>query len=73
MASIYYFDSETNPSKIVKNVELYGDRFVHVNWEDTESLVEPHTCNNVAVGSFVYFWGIRQRPRRHGDGHRIEV
>ena len=48
-----YFDLVTNPSKIVKNVDLYGDQFVHVNWEDTESLVEPHTCSNVVVGSFV--------------------
>ena len=37
----------------MKNVELYEDRFVHVNWEDTESLIEPHTCSNVVVGSFV--------------------
>ena len=48
-----YFDLETNPSKIVKKIDLYGDRFVHVNWEDTESLVEPHTCSNVVMGSFV--------------------
>ena len=48
-----YFDLVTNPSKIVKNVDLYGDQFVHMNWEDTESLVEPHTCSNVVVGSFV--------------------
>ena len=48
-----YFDLVTNPSKIVKNLDLYGDRFVHVNWEDTESLVEPHTCSNLVVGSFV--------------------
>ena len=48
-----YFDLVTNPSKIVKNVDLYGDQFVNVNWEDTESLVEPHTCSNVVVGSFV--------------------
>ena len=48
-----YFDLVTNPFKIVKNVDPYGDRFVHVNWEDTESLVEPHTCSNLVVGSFV--------------------
>ena len=24
-----------------------------MNWEDTDSLVEPHTCSNVVVGSFV--------------------
>ena len=48
-----YFDLVTNPSKIVKNVDIYGEQFVHVNWEDTESLVEPHTCSNVVVASFV--------------------
>lgn len=48
-----YFDLVTNPSKIVRNVDIYGDRFVHVNWEDTDSLVEPHACSNVIVGSFV--------------------
>ena len=48
-----YFDLVTNPSKIVKNVDIFGEQFVHVNWEDTESLVEPHTCNNVVVASFV--------------------
>ena len=37
----------------MKNVSIYGERFVHVNWEDTDSLVEPHTCSNVIVGSFV--------------------
>ena len=48
-----YFDLVTNPSKTVKNVDIYGEQFVHVNWEDTESLVEPHTCSNVVVASFV--------------------
>ena len=37
----------------MKNVDIYGEQFVHVNWEDTESLVEPHICSNVVVASFV--------------------
>ena len=48
-----YFDLVTNPSKIMKNVDIYGEQFVHVNWEDAESLIEPHTCSNVVVASFV--------------------
>ena len=48
-----YFELITNPSKIVKNVDIYGERFVHVNWEETDNLVEPHTCSNVVVGAFV--------------------
>ena len=48
-----YFDLVTNPSKIVKNVDIYGEQFVHVNWEDTEFLFEPHTCSNVVVASFI--------------------
>ena len=48
-----YFDLVTNPWKIVKNVDIYGEQFVHVNWEDTESLVEPHTCSSVVVSLFV--------------------
>ena len=44
-----YFDLVTNPSKVIKNVDLYGEQFVHVNREDTDSLVEPHTCSNVVV------------------------
>ena len=37
----------------MKNVDIYGEQFVHVNWEDTESLFEPQTCSNVIVASFV--------------------
>ena len=47
------FDLVTNPSKIVKNVDINGEQLVHMNWEDMESLVEPHTCSNVVVESFV--------------------
>ena len=48
-----YFDLVTNPSKGVKNVDIYGEQFVYVNWEDTESRVEPHSCSNVVMASFV--------------------
>ena len=37
----------------MKDVDIYGEQFVHVNWEDTESLVQPHTCSIVVVTSFV--------------------
>ena len=43
----------TNPNKIVKNVDICRENLLLVNWDDTESSVEPHACSNVIVADFV--------------------
>ena len=48
-----FFDLVTNPNKIVKNVDICRENLLLVNWEDTESNVEPHACSNVIVAAFV--------------------
>ena len=47
------FDLVTNPNKIVKNVDNCREYLLLVNWDDTESNVEPHACSNVIVAAFV--------------------
>ena len=48
-----FFDLVTNTNKIVKNVDNCRENLLLVNWEDTESNVEPHACSNVIVAAFV--------------------
>ena len=48
-----FFDLVTNPNKIVKNVDICRENLLLVNWDDTESSVEPHACSNVIVAAFV--------------------
>ena len=48
-----FFDLVTNPNKIVKNVDICRENLLLVNWDDTESTVEPHACSNVIVAAFV--------------------
>ena len=48
-----FFDPVTNPNKIVKNVDICRENLLLVNWDDTESSVEPHACSNVIVAAFV--------------------
>ena len=44
-----FFDLVTNPTNLVKNVDIYDEQFLLVNWEDTDSIIEAHTCSNVVV------------------------
>ena len=48
-----FFDLVTNPNKIVKNVDICRENLLLVNWDDTESSVEPHACSNVIVAAFI--------------------
>ena len=48
-----YFELVTNPLKKVKNVDVNEEQFLHVNWEDMESIIEPHDCSNVIIAAFV--------------------
>ena len=48
-----FFDLVTNPTKLVKNVDVYGEQFLLVNWEDMDSVIEAHACSNVVVAAFV--------------------
>ncbi|MCG8079176.1 MAG: hypothetical protein JAY75_23495, partial [Candidatus Thiodiazotropha taylori] len=48
-----YFELVNNPMKKVKYVDVYGEQFLHVNWEESDSIIEPHSCSNVVVASFV--------------------
>ena len=48
-----FFDLVTNSNKIVKNVDICRKNLLPVNWEDTESNVEPNACSNVTVAAFV--------------------
>ena len=48
-----FFDLVTNPNKIVKNVNICRENLLLVNWDDTESSVEPHACSNVISAAFV--------------------
>ena len=43
----------TNTTKIVKNVDIYRENLLLVNWEDTESNVEASACSYVIVAAFV--------------------
>ena len=47
------FDLVTNPTKLVKNVDVYGEQFLLVNWEDMDAVIEAHACSNVVVAAFV--------------------
>ena len=40
-----FFDLVTNPNKIVKNVDICREKLV--NWDDTESNMEPHDCSTM--------------------------
>ena len=64
-----YFELVTNPLKKVKNVEVFGEQFLLVNWEDLESIVEPHACSNVVVGSFVT---AQARLKLYGVLHQLD-
>ena len=44
-----YFELVTNPLKKVNNVEVFGEQFLLVNWENLESIVEPHTCSKTEI------------------------
>ena len=48
-----FFDLVTNPTKLVKNVDVYGEQFLLVNWEDMDSVMEAHACSNVVIAAFV--------------------
>ena len=48
-----FFDLVTNPTKLVKNVDVYGEQFLLVNWEDMDSTIEAYACSNVVVAAFV--------------------
>ena len=48
-----FFYLVTNPNKIVKNVDICRENLLLVNWDNTESSVEPHVCSNVIVTAFV--------------------
>ena len=48
-----FFDLVTNPSKLVKNVAVYGEQSQLVNWEDMDSIIEAHACRYVVVATFV--------------------
>ena len=37
----------------MKNVDIYGEQFLLVNWEDTDLIIEAHACRNVIVAAFV--------------------
>ena len=62
----------SEPSKYLpienRECRLLRRSIVHVDWEDTESLIEPHTCSNVVMGSFVTaqarlkLYGILKKP-----------
>lgn len=43
----------TNPLNKVKHMDIYGEQFLHVNWEDTELIIEPHDCSIIIVPIFV--------------------
>ena len=64
-----YFELVTNPLKKVKNVEVFGEQFLLINWEDLESIVEPHACSNVVVGSFVT---AQARLKLYGVLHQLD-
>ena len=64
-----YFELVTNPLKQVKNVEVFGEQFLLVNWEDLESIVEPPACSNVVVGSFVT---AQARLKLYGVLHQLD-
>ena len=48
-----FFYLVTNPTKLVKNVDVYGELFLLVNWKDMDSVIEAHACSNVVVAAFV--------------------
>ena len=37
----------------MKNVDVYGEQFLLVNWEDMDLVIEAHACSNVVVAAFV--------------------
>ena len=48
-----FFNLVRNPNKIAKNVDICRENLLLVNWDDTESNMEPHNCSNVIIAAFV--------------------
>ena len=47
----------------MKNVDVYGEQFLLVNWEAMDSIIEAHACSNVVVAAFVT---AQARLKRYG-------
>ena len=52
-----YFDLITNPNIIVKNVEIFDNEFILVNYETKLDHIDTHATANVIVGSYVTAYG----------------